>query len=167
MTTDGDKIKDPVCEMMVDPDALSVEYLGMNFAFCSPQCRQRFLDNPNLYIGTAGRKSPKQEGLEVLKRRRLKLSGPLSAETGKKLMDRVQSMMGVKRVDINGTTVDITYDLLEATEAQIEAAILQSGAALGQGLARRLARSFVQYLEETEIENLEVKPSPHHHSHRG
>jgi len=39
----------------------------------------------------------------------------------------------------------------------IEEAIAQSGA--------RLSRAFVQYLEETEIENLEVKPQSHAHSH--
>ncbi len=165
MSSESSKVRDPVCEMMVDPQQLAINYLGMHFAFCSTQCKQRFLDNPNLYIGTAGHKAPKQEGQEVLKRRRLKLSDPLSPEIKAQLIERVQSMMGIKRIEIEGDIVDITYDLLEATEAQIEEAIAQSGAALGHGLARRLSRAFVQYLEETEIENLEVKPQAHHHSH--
>ncbi len=165
MSVEDTKVRDPVCEMMVDPGQLAVEYLGMHFAFCSEQCKERFLHNPNLYIGTAGHKAPKQEGMEVLKRRRLKLSEPLSAEAKARLIKKVESMMGIKRVEVEGDIVDITYDLLEATEAQIEEAIAQSGAALGQGLARRLSRAFVHYLEETEIENLEVKPTPHHHGH--
>ncbi|VAW83477.1 hypothetical protein MNBD_GAMMA14-1793 [hydrothermal vent metagenome] len=165
MGTESSKVRDPVCEMMVDPQQLAIDYLGMHFAFCSEQCKQRFLDNPNLYIGTAGHKAPKQEGQEVLKRRRLKLSEPLSAEVKAQLIERVQSMMGIKRIDVEDGIVDITYDLLEATEAQIEEAIAQSGAELGHGLARRLSRAFVQYLEETEIENLEVKPQSHAHSH--
>ncbi len=165
MSVESGKVRDPVCEMMVDPRELSVDYLGMHFAFCSEQCKQRFLNNPNLYIGTAGHRAPKQEGREVLKRRRLKLSEPLSEETREVLIQQIQSMMGIKCVDVEGDIVDITYDLIEATEAQIEEAIAQSGAALGQGLARRLSRGFVQYLEETEIENLEVKPQSHHHGH--
>ncbi|TCK18020.1 YHS domain-containing protein [Thiogranum longum] len=165
MSVEYTKVRDPVCDMMVDPRELSIDYLGMHFSFCSEQCKQRFLDNPNLYIGTAGHKSPRQEGRVVLKRRRLKLSEPLSAEAREGLIKQLQSMMGIKRVDVEGDIVDITYDLLEATEAQIEETIAQSGAVLGQSLARRLSRGFVKYLEETEIENLEVKPQPHHHGH--
>lgn len=165
MDTGERKVQDPVCDMMVDPDQLPVTYLGIHFAFCSEQCRQRFLSNPNLYVGSVAHKAPKQQGREVLKRRRLKLSEPLSADIKARLIERIQSMMGIKRVEVEGETVDITYDLLEATEAQIEEAIAQSGAMLGNGFARRLSRAFVQYLEETEIENLEEKPSSHRHGH--
>ena len=165
MTVGDTRIKDPVCDMMVDPRHLAIDYLGMHFAFCSEQCKQRFLDNPNLYIGSAGYKAPRQEGREVLKRRRLKLSAPLSCETAARVIAQVQSMMGIKRVEIDNDIVDVTYDLLEATEAQIEAAIAQSGAALGQSLARRLSRAFVQYFEETELESLEARPPSHHHGH--
>jgi len=165
MSVKEKKVRDPVCNMMVDSRELFTEHLGMHFAFCSEQCKQRFLDNPNLYIGTAGHKAPKQQGREVLKQRRLKLSEPLSAETEARLIERVQSMMGIKRVEVEDDIVHITYDLLEATEAQIEKAIAQSGAELGQGLARRLSRAFVQYLEETEIENLELKPPSQHQGH--
>ena len=165
MTVEDTRVRDPVCDMMVDSRQLAIDYLGMRFAFCSEQCKQRFLDNPNLYIGSAGHKAPRQEGREVLKRRRLKLSAPLSVEAETNLIEQVQSMMGIKRVEVDKDIVDVTYDLLEATEAQIEAAIAHSGAVLGQSLARRLSRAFVQYLEETEIENLEVRSPPHHHGH--
>ncbi len=77
MDADERKVQDPVCDMMVDPGQLAVTHLGMHFAFCSEQCRQRFLSNPNLYIGSVAHKVPKQQGREVLKRRRLKLSEPL------------------------------------------------------------------------------------------
>jgi len=165
MGTESAKVRDPVCDMMVDPRELSIVHLGMPFSFCSEQCRQRFLNNPDLYIGSAGYKAPKQQGMEVLKRRHLRLSAPLPTDTEARLIERIQSMMGIKHVDVDGDIVDITYDLLEATEAQIEEAIAQAGAALGQGLARRLSRAFVHYLEETEIENLEAKPASHHHGH--
>lgn len=165
MTSGDTKIKDPVCHMMVDPRQLSIDYLGMHFAFCSEQCKQRFLDNPHLYIGAPGQKAPRQEGREVLKRRRLKLSSALTPETAARVIEQVQSMMGIKRVEIDNDIVDVTYDLLEATEAQIEAAIAQSGAVLGQNLARRLSRAFVQYFEETELDSLEASSSTHHHGH--
>jgi len=42
MKYDEDKVKDPVCGMMVPPQHLVVEYMQLHFAFCSEQCRQRF-----------------------------------------------------------------------------------------------------------------------------
>ncbi len=165
MGADERKVQDPVCHMIVEPDQLAVTHLGMHFAFCSEQCKQRFLNNPDLYIGSVAHKAPKQEGRKVLKRRRLKLSEALTDDVKEQLVERVQSMMGIKCVEVEGDTVDITYDLLEATEAQIEEAIAQSGATLGQGLAGRLSRAFVHYLEETEIENLGAKPATHRHGH--
>ncbi|HFD79671.1 MAG TPA: YHS domain-containing protein [Gammaproteobacteria bacterium] len=158
-------LRDPVCEMMVDPGQLAVDYRGRRYAFCSEQCRQRFLANPELYVGLAGHKAPKQEGKKVWKRRRLRLSEPLTPESRMRLAEQLESMMGIKGVDIEDQTIDITYDLLEATEAQIEQAIAGSGAELGQGLATRLSRAFVQYLEETEIESLAATPPTQHHGH--
>lgn len=165
METEHRKVRDPVCGMEVDPRQLATEYLGLHFAFCSVQCRDRFLANPHLYIGVPGHKAPKQEGVEVLKRRRLKLAQPLSPELAARVIAQVQAMMGIKRVEVEGRVVDITYDLLEATEAQIEAQIANAGASLGGDLAERLRRAFVHYVEETEIDNLEVRPTPHAHGH--
>ncbi len=165
MVGGADRVRDPVCDMEVDPHRLSIDYLGMHFAFCSEQCKQRFLRNPHLYIGAAGHKAPRQEGREVLKRRRLRLAEPLSPALAQRVTDSIRSMMGIRRVEVDGDRIDITYDLLEATEAQIEEAIARAGATLGQGLADRLSRAFVHYLEETEVDNLEVKPGVRGHHH--
>ena len=165
MVDEAGTVRDPVCDMEVDPHQLAIDYQGMHFAFCSEQCKQRFLKNPHLYIGAAGHKAPRQEGREVLKRRRLKLAEPLSPELARRVTERIQSMMGIRRVEVTGDRIDITYDLLEATEAQIEEAIAQAGASLGRGLADRLSRAFVHYLEETEVDNLEVRPGAHGHHH--
>lgn len=73
-------VRDPVCGMIVEPQANSIEYLQMHYAFCSQQCKDRFIANPHLYIGYPGQKAPKQEGMEVVKRRRIRLGHPLSAE---------------------------------------------------------------------------------------
>ena len=56
--------------MQVKPGDNAIDYQDMPFAFCSLQCKERFLANPHLYIGYPGQKAPKQEGHTVLKHRR-------------------------------------------------------------------------------------------------
>lgn len=157
MVSEREKVKDPVCLMQVDPEQYAVEYLGMHFAFCSQQCRERFLANPHAYIGSPGEKAPKQEGREVIKRRRLRLAEPLSETAAHQVTEHLMGMMGVNSVQAQGRELRITYDLLQATAAQIEAALVQAGVHLGEGWGERLRRAFVHYLEETEVENLEVR----------
>jgi YHS domain-containing protein len=156
--------RDPVCGMVVDANENAVEYQLMHFAFCSLQCKERFLKNPHLYIGQGGRKAPKQEGQAVFKQRRLKLDRPLPPEMLVTVLDAVQAMMGIERIEIDGDIINITYDLLQATEEQIESEIAQAGAALGGEWSEQLRRAFVHYLEETEIESLAASTSSHGHS---
>ena len=70
-------IKDYVCGMEVDFDDNQITYQGSSYAFCSKQCQDRFQANPHLYVGIPGQKSPKQEGLSVIKQRRMRLVQPL------------------------------------------------------------------------------------------
>ena len=63
------KVKDVVCEMMVDPGSYPAHYQGCDYAFCSEQCLERFEAHPHLYVGTPGQPAPKQQGLVVLKQR--------------------------------------------------------------------------------------------------
>lgn len=155
--------KDYVCGMTVKTDDISVDHEGIRYAFCSKQCCERFVHNPHLYIGYPGNKAPKQKGEVVLKNRKLKLNEPLTAKIANKVRDNIKSMKGVNQVGIDGDTVSITYDLLIASEAQIEEEILRSGVSLGGDLAERLRRAFVHFIEETEIDSLEVRPHTHHH----
>jgi len=164
MTHDDEKVQDPVCGMMVDPHELKVEYLQMHFAFCSEQCRERFLANPGLYVGRPGEKSPKQEGREVIRRRRIHFTVPLPKGQEQVLNDKLLAMMGIKKVIISGDRLEITYDLLQATAGQIEAEIIKFGAGLGEGWTDRMRRAFVHFEEETVIESLEV---PHSGGHSG
>jgi YHS domain-containing protein len=163
MLRDVKKVKDPVCEMWVAPEQNAVTYQRMHFAFCSPQCKQRFLANPHLYIGRPGEPAPKQSGHAVVKRRRLRLDEPLAHADAQQLTERLRAMMGVSVVEIKARDLSITYDLLQATAEQIEAVLQEAGARLGTGWAERLRRAFVHYLEETEVESLEVRPDPHAH----
>lgn len=160
-------VKDYVCGMQVSYGDNQLMYRGMAFSFCSKQCRERFEANPRLYIGLPGQKAPKQEGLSVIKQRRLHLAQPLSSDQAKTLSDALQSMMGIQSISAEGDKVVIAYDLLEVTEEQIEKKLAEIGVQLGEGLAERLRRAFVHYEEECELGNLEVRDNGYAHWHDG
>ena len=52
--TTSARIVDPVCGMEVDPEtAMSTEYQGKTYYFCSADCHQRFMENPAQYVPKA------------------------------------------------------------------------------------------------------------------
>lgn len=159
------KSRDPVCEMEVESQTYSFEYMGDQYVFCSQQCRDRFEANPNLYIGTAGKASPKQLGKKLLRRRTLKLEQNIPEVVSELLIERLESMMGIKQVTINKNSLDISYDLLEATHKQIEDVIEREGHQLESGLGQVLKQAFINYFEECELDNLEQQGSDDHHCH--
>ena len=148
--------KDPVCGMQVISGQFVTEYLDSRYAFCSIQCRDRFLANPHVYIGLPGQKAPKQEGLEVLKKRRLRLIQILSPSQAENLIEALRAMMGIKSVQVNGDEIEIIYDLLQATTEQIEMKLEEIGLQLGEGWSQKLRLAFVHYGEELEVGSLEV-----------
>jgi len=160
-------IRDPVCGMQIESEHYSIDYLQVHYAFCSKQCQERFLANPHLYVGMPGQKAPKQEGLTVIKQRRLRLAQPLSPSQARVLSDALQAMMGIQTVSADGDSVVIAYDLLQATTEQIEEKLAEIGIKLGEGLAERLLRAFVNYEEECELGSLEVHQNKYVHRHPG
>ena len=134
-------MEDPVCQMQVAPDSFPAKFAGSQYAFCSEQCRERFLANPRLYVGLPGQKAPRQEGVTVIKQRRMRLAHPLSETEAEAVIAAIQGMMGIKAVSAEGDKVCISYDLLEATAEQIEKTLEKAGVQLGSGLAERLRRS--------------------------
>jgi len=154
----------PVCHMNVTPEQFAREYLGMHFAFCSEQCRERFDANPHLYVGRPGHPAPAQQGQTLLKERVLHLARPLSPEQAQRVAAELGAMMGVEAVRVEGDRLRIRYDLLQATAAQIEQRLAGIGNALERGLGERLRRAFVRYLEETELANL-AEDGAHDHHH--
>lgn len=157
--SDKEPVKDVVCGMRVDPAGFGAAYQGRHFAFCSAQCRERFLANPHLYVGLPGQPAPKQKGQTVLKRRTFMLDVPLEPDQADTVRARVGALMGIEAVEVrSGGEIVVTYDLLQATAAQIEAAFEDAGARLGAGWAERLRRNFVSYSEECEIGHLQVGP---------
>ncbi len=159
------KIICPVCEMKITSNDLYMSHQGMDFYFCSAQCSDRFRANPHLYIGNAGHPSVKQQGDVVLKQRSLLLDQSLTQAHAEQLSTALRSLMGIKAIHIEGDRIQITYDLLQVTAQQIEKAIERAGDHLGHGVGGMLKRSFVHYLEETELNNLEQQADNSKHCH--
>lgn len=53
------QLTDPVCGMQVDSAKNAMEYQGVNYAFCSPHCREKFAGEPDKYVSDALAKQPK------------------------------------------------------------------------------------------------------------
>jgi len=150
-------VKDYVCQMQVPSASFATEYAGGHYAFCSAQCKERFLANPHLYIGFPGNKAPAQEGKKVIKRRRLLLSAPLDAIQAEQVKQALLEMMGIDEIGIEGDKIEIQYDLMQVTAEQIADKLALIGADLGGGWMDRLKLAFINNLEEIEISSLEVE----------
>lgn len=158
--------RDVVCGMDIKTDDISLDYQGCHYVFCSNQCLERFQLNPHLYIGYPGNEAPKHAGVVVLKKRRLKLAEPFPQEVSGPFIEYIADMMGIHSIKIKGNCIEIVYDLLQATESQIEEKITEAGIMLGDDLTERIRRAFAHFAEETEVESLEAIPGPgggHHH----
>ena len=156
-------VKDPVCHMEVASASFATEYAGGHYAFCSAQCKERFLANPHLYIGFPGRPAPAQEGKEVIKRHRLLLSAPLDAMQAEHVKRALLEMMGIHEIFIEGDKIEIQYDLMQVTAEQIVDKLALIGANLGGGWVDRLKLAFINNLEEIEISSLEVEKRNGYH----
>ena len=158
--------KDVVCGMDITADDIYLDYQGIHYVFCSDQCLERFQLNPHLYVGYPGSESPKHAGVIVLKKRKLKLAEPFPKDVYDQFIDYIEDMMGIHSIEINGNCIEISYDLLQATELQIEKKITEAGVVLGDDLMEKIRRAFVHFMEETEVESLEARPvsrGGHHH----
>jgi YHS domain-containing protein len=150
-------VEDPVCHVQVASASFATKYAGCHYAFCSAQCRERFLANPHLYIGFPGHKAPAQEGKKVIKRHRLLLSAPLDATQAEQVKQALLEMKGMHEVCIEGGKIEIQYDLMQVTTEQIADKLALAGAGLGGGWVDRLKLAFINNLEEIEISSLEVE----------
>lgn len=159
-------IQDRVCLMWVAPDEYPLDHQGIHYAFCSEQCRERFLANPGLYVSARGyHGAAKQQGRQILRRRRWPLAAAPSSTRAQSLECALQSMMGIEGVHVFGESVAVDYDLLQATAEQVEACISGQGVALRNSLWDRLSRAWVHYVEATQVANLAEGGgrSGHHH----
>ena len=165
------KIHCPVCCMQVKPENLFFEFNGLKFYFCSRQCQQRFEKNPYLYTARRGEPSTRQRGAVVYKKRMLKLDEPVPDELAQIIIQAVSEMMGIRNISITRDTIEISYDLLQATAEQIESTLEQAGKIyqekhgniLANSWSEKIKRAFIHYLEETELDNLEEDDRPQCH----
>jgi len=162
--SDNRKSECPVCHMMIDGGSYAVNFQGRPYAFCSVQCRQRFDANPHLYIGRPGKPSPAQQGHEIIRKRKLKLRDAYTDEQRFVIESELNALMGIIEVSFEKTYLVITYDLLQVTTEQIEAAIEKTGNQLSADMGTRLKQAFIHYVEETELDNLEQPGNGHGHS---
>ena len=160
MIASDQQLRDPVCKMWVGRDEHALDFMDMHFAFCSLQCRERFMANPHLYIGQPGEAAPVQRGEVSIKHRRLRLAAPLDELTAVGVTRQLTAMMGVEQVEIIGRDIRIRYDLLQATVEQIEAVISGAGGVLNQNWLERLRRGLVHTVEANELEAREVTTKP-------
>jgi len=146
--------------MPVPDRQYQTEFLAITYSFCSGQCLERFKQYPHLYVGDPRHgKSEKQKGHTDLKRHRIVMTGPLSPEIVDDIQHRLASFMGIKEVSCSENAVWVTYDLLEISLADIEAAILSVVGDIDHSLIEDLKRKFIHYSEECELENL-AHPGP-------
>lgn len=150
------KVEDPVCHMTVSETSFATEYEGIHYEFCSAQCKERFLANPHLYIGSPGRKAAAQLGKQIIKQRRMVLSAPLDAGQAERVKSALLEMMGIIGICIEGKEIEIRYDLMQVTAEQIADKLASIGSELGGGWMERLKLAFINYHEECEIGSLEV-----------
>ncbi|MFV2055616.1 MAG: hypothetical protein ACC707_04070 [Thiohalomonadales bacterium] len=163
MNLDSDKVIDPVCEMMVGPDENSLVYLEMPFAFCSIQCKDRFIANPHLYIGYPGEKAPKQTGKEVIKNRKIVLDSVLDSDDVTRVYKALNSLMGIQQLSVTDKHIEISYDLLQITLLQIETTLNSMGVPLDRKWIDRLRREILRESEELLLDSMEVVPHDHQH----
>lgn len=149
------KVIDVVCKMDVELTEFPCTYMHINYSFCSQQCLDRFTANPYLYIKQPGNPSLAHDGENVIKRRLLKLDAPIPDEVALQFELALSRLMGVKKVQVDNNTVDITYDLLELTTVQIEQAINKMGGSLADNWGELLKRAFIHYFEDTRLDILE------------
>jgi YHS domain-containing protein len=149
MKTTSATSRDPVCGMDVtvaDPHPTST-YRGLTFHFCSSQCLERFQQTPEFYTG------PQRTAdiHPIPKHRHLKVLAPTS-EALDKAISQIQTMMGILSAEAVADGLKLSYDLRQASLAQIEAVLQREGIALKGGF-HGFRRSLWKFNERNEIEN--------------
>ena len=147
----------PVCGMDTADSDWCVQHGGVNYRFCSTQCRENFRARPSLYVG---RNSATGSGRSIIKQRAFALAQALDHVQQIHLKQDITRLMGIRDLEVKADAVTITYDLLEVSAKQIEQALTKAGVSLGTGWSSRLKRGWIHYSEENELDNLAAGASP-------
>jgi len=117
---------DPVCGMEVDPQSAAgeTEYDGKTYFFCAKGCKERFEEDPEMYLGQAPQVGPAQDveasenegepraGNQGLIKMRLPLQGMSCASCVAKIEDGLSRLDGVEAAKVNfaAKRADVTFD---------------------------------------------------------
>ena len=123
---------DPICGMEVDEKtALSVEYEGKAYYFCSPGCRDKFLAERGLLLSPATEAKPIQlgEGSEQLEKANIPITGMHCASCAASIEESLNKVEGVSKVAVNFATEKayVEYDPSKASPQALEEAIKEAG----------------------------------------
>jgi len=123
---------DPICGMEVDEKtALSVEYEGKKYYFCSPGCRDKFLAERGLLLSPATEAKPLQlgEGSEQLEKATIPITGMHCASCAATIEESLNKVEGVSKAAVNFATEKayVEYDPGKASPQALEEAVREAG----------------------------------------
>ncbi|MFH1008220.1 MAG: heavy-metal-associated domain-containing protein [Candidatus Latescibacterota bacterium] len=99
--------------------------------------------------------------METIKHRTLSIGGMICTGCEGKVAGALKEMQGVKRVeaDHQNGLIDLEYDLMVVTLADIEAELEALGYPSDDGFLSKLKRGWIHYTEENERGNLNSRGS--------
>jgi Cu+-exporting ATPase len=123
---------DPICGMEVDEKtALSVEYEGKTYYFCSPRCRDKFLAQKGLLLPSAETVPSQQaEGGEPQKEKAtIQIIGMHCASCAATIEESLNKVEGVSKAAVNFATEKayVEYDPNKASPQALEEAVKEAG----------------------------------------
>jgi Cu+-exporting ATPase len=123
---------DPICGMEVDEKtALSAEYEGQTYYFCSPGCRKKFLADRGVVEPSGGEAVPAQagDGQRAPEKATLSLKGMHCAACASSIEDSLRGVTGVSKANVNFGTEKayVEYDADVAGAESLEQAVKDAG----------------------------------------
>ncbi len=140
----GDKVKDPVCGMDVDPEkaAGSSDYNGKVTYFCSSKCKTRFDADPASFLLSKPENEQESVALKSpvdaldgagLKKSTLPITGMSCASCAAKIEKGLSALNGVKKASVNFATEKVTISFDPATVGHDDFVEVVKGLGYGTG----------------------------------
>ncbi len=123
---------DPICGMEVDEKtALSAEYEGQTYYFCSPGCRKKFLSDRGVIEPSPDEAGPgeAEDGQRAPEKATLSLKGMHCASCASSIEDSLRGVQGVSKANVNFGTEKayVEYDPDRAGPELLEGAVRDAG----------------------------------------
>jgi Cu+-exporting ATPase len=121
---------DPICGMEVDEKtALSAEYEGETYYFCSPGCRKKFPADRGVIEPSSGEKAEAGDGQPAPERATLSLKGMHCAACASSIETSLRGLRGVSKANVNFGTEKayVDYDPDVTDTETLEQAVRDAG----------------------------------------